>query len=285
MVRIEFSLVRVSFLVAASGVLALQGSAQEQAGALVNLEPAALAARIDRVVGGPAAHSSARTVLVGRVLGPDGTPAAGAVVVTSAGGRAVTDAAGAFSLEVEVPVDAESVRVTAVMGSGTGSLVGSAQVGGLAPWGTTPAGTLGLEQAATCQPSWLPTFGGLPGTDGPILALTVFDDGSGPALYAGGYFTSAGGVPVHHIAKWDGTSWSALGSDFDESVAALTVFDDGTGPALFAGGSFSTAGGLSVENIAKWDGSSWSALGFGISGLYSSVNALTVFDDGSGPAL
>ena len=26
-----------------------------------------------------------------------------------------------------------------------------------------------------------------------VYALAVFDDGSGPALYAGGYFTTAGG--------------------------------------------------------------------------------------------
>jgi hypothetical protein len=28
-------------------------------------------------------------------------------------------------------------------------------------------------------PSWLPTFGGSPGTDGSVLALAVHDDGSG----------------------------------------------------------------------------------------------------------
>ena len=35
-------------------------------------------------------------------------------------------------------------------------------------------------------------------------------DGS---LYAGGGFTTAGGVAANNIAKWDGTtsSWSALG--------------------------------------------------------------------------
>jgi hypothetical protein len=37
-----------------------------------------------------------------------------------------------------------------------------------------------------------------------VGALTVFDDGSGPALYAGGTFVTAGGVTVSRIAKWDG---------------------------------------------------------------------------------
>ena len=40
-------------------------------------------------------------------------------------------------------------------------------------------------------------------------ALAV--DASGN-LYAGGDFTTAGGVSANHIAKWDGTNWSALGS-------------------------------------------------------------------------
>ena len=116
-----------------------------------------------------------------------------------------------------------------------------------------------------------------------VSALTVFDDGFGPALYAGGDFTIAGGVEANNIAKWDGSTWSALGSGLGRGrVVALTVFDDGSGPALYVGGDFRTAGGVTVDNIAKWNGTAWSALGIGMS---SRVQALTVFDDGSGPAL
>ena len=38
---------------------------------------------------------------------------------------------------------------------------------------------------------------------------------SGTNLYAGGDFTTAGGVPANHIAKWNGSAWSALGSGID----------------------------------------------------------------------
>src|SRR5215471_220040 len=38
-----------------------------------------------------------------------------------------------------------------------------------------------------------------------VAALTVFNDGTGAALYAGGYFTTAGGVEANRITKWDGT--------------------------------------------------------------------------------
>ena len=132
--------------------------------------------------------------------------------------------------------------------------------------------------------------------DPEVIAMTAFDDGSGPALYAGGKFSSAGGVAADYIAKWDGSAWSPLGGGMSASgndwpwVFALEVFDDGTGggPALFAGGTFTGAGGVAANYIAKWDGSAWSPLGSGVSGgspLSNSVSCMKVFDDGSGPAL
>ncbi|TWT45100.1 Cortical protein marker for cell polarity [Phycisphaerae bacterium RAS1] len=131
---------------------------------------------------------------------------------------------------------------------------------------------------------WSPLGSGM---NFPVNCLTVFDDGSGPALYAGGSFTSAGGVPASRIAKWNGASWSPLGSGMSSTVYALTVFDDGSGPALFAGGGFTTAGDVESSRIAKWNGSSWSPLGAGVSDgtTVTAVYALTVFDDDSGPAL
>jgi len=121
-----------------------------------------------------------------------------------------------------------------------------------------------------------------------VLALAVFDDGSGPALYAGGNFTQAGGSPANRIARWNGTTWSTLGAGLSGTsafVQALAVFNDGSGPALYAGGNFTQAGGNSASRIARWDGTDWSSLGAGVNGLDSSVLTLTVFDDGSGPAL
>jgi hypothetical protein len=35
-----------------------------------------------------------------------------------------------------------------------------------------------------------------------VSALTVFDDGTGPALYAGGSFYSAGESLANYIAAW-----------------------------------------------------------------------------------
>jgi hypothetical protein len=123
-----------------------------------------------------------------------------------------------------------------------------------------------------------------------VLDFEVFDDGSRPALYAGGLFTTAGGVEASSIAKWDGSTWSALGNVVNRfRLYALTVFDDGSGPALYAGGERISSGDTVNNSIARWDGSSWSAMGTGINGsgalLSLQVNALTVFDDGTGPSL
>jgi hypothetical protein len=99
-------------------------------------------------------------------------------------------------------------------------------------------------------------------------------DGSGN-LYAGGEFTTAGGLPANYVASWNGLSWSALGNGMNERVYALAM--DGSGN-LYAGGKFTFAGGpgMSANYIAKWDGAGWSALG---PGFNNTVRALAVYDD------
>jgi hypothetical protein len=61
---------------------------------------------------------------------------------------------------------------------------------------------------------------------------------AGGTLYAGGYFTNAGGVAANYIAQWNGSSWSPLGSGMNGGVIALAV----SGGTLYAGGVFTTAG-------------------------------------------
>jgi trimeric autotransporter adhesin len=101
--------------------------------------------------------------------------------------------------------------------------------------------------------------------DGSVSAL-VFD--AMGDLFAGGSFTTAGGVVANRIAKWDGTNWSALGTGMDGSV--LTLAFSGSGD-LYAGGSFTTAGGVAASGIAKWDGNTWSALGTGVAGTFGTL--------------
>lgn len=128
---------------------------------------------------------------------------------------------------------------------------------------------------------------GTPGVNNTVRALAAYDDGAAPGqeLYAGGDFTSAGSITTLAIARWNGAAWTTVGQGTNGEVLALASFDDGNGPALYAGGTFTTVAGKPIARIAKWDGSEWSALGTGIPGATSGVFALTVFDDGSGPAL
>jgi hypothetical protein len=105
-----------------------------------------------------------------------------------------------------------------------------------------------------------------------VIALAV----SGSDLYAGGVFTTAGGVNANYIAKWDGSAWSALGSGIAGSAYALAV----SGTDLYAGGNFLMAGSVLANCTAKWDGSDWTALGSGIKNVYLigsyTVNAMAM---------
>ncbi len=107
---------------------------------------------------------------------------------------------------------------------------------------------------------WSPLTTGLNGPDHrPWLSV----DNTGN-LYAGGTFTTAGGIPVTNIAKWNGTAWSPLTSGLNNTVSSLT-FDNSSG-LLYAGGTFTTAGGLTANHVAKWNGTAWSALAQGANG-------------------
>ncbi len=168
-------------------------------------------------------------------------------------------------------------------GSGPGLYAGGAF--------TTAAGVLVNRVARWDGSGWSALSGSSgTGTDSVVRALTVWDDGSGAALYAGGDFFAAGGVIVNRVAKWDGSAWSALsgpsGAGMADPVLAVAVWDDGGGAALYAGGQFTSAGGVTVNRVAKWDGSGWSALsGPSGTGVNSTVNALAVWDEGGGAAL
>jgi hypothetical protein len=112
-----------------------------------------------------------------------------------------------------------------------------------------------------------------------VNALALGPDGS---LYVGGRFEKAGGVTVNHIARWDGTTWQALGAgvsrpDSSSEVEVNAIAVDSQG-AVYASGRFTMAGEVPVNYIARWDGAAWHALG---GGLRSESTALALGPDGS----
>jgi hypothetical protein len=90
----------------------------------------------------------------------------------------------------------------------------------------------------------------------------------GTNLYVGTDSKNVGGMAqADHVARWNGTTWSALGANKAGSDGWFpsTAFIYGLahyGSYIFATGSFQNAGGNShADNIAYFDGSKWRPLG------------------------
>ncbi len=99
-----------------------------------------------------------------------------------------------------------------------------------------------------------------------VLALTVFNDGGGDALFVGGTFLTAGGTPANRVARWriadpntPNGVWSALGggitdgdpndpNDLTWEVDALAGWP--AAGKLYVGGRFDRAGGVPVRGVA-----------------------------------
>jgi hypothetical protein len=118
----------------------------------------------------------------------------------------------------------------------------------------------------TCNDGWDDRFADN-GANGRIYAMV--SDGAGN-IYIGGEFTTVGNIAASHIAKWDGSNWSTLGTGMNNTVNDL----EWSGTDLYALGTFTIAGGTMARRVAKWDGSNWSALGAGLFG--NVVNDLLV---------
>lgn len=123
-----------------------------------------------------------------------------------------------------------------------------------------------------------------------IYALCVHDDSSGPALYAAGDFHSIGGVTAEGIARWNGTTWSSLGSGIAGAtnlfvgprIRSLVSIREEAGPRLYASGGFLTIDGQTVNSIACFDGTQWTGVGNHFSATIGEVESLVGFDDGTG---
>lgn len=159
----------------------------------------------------------------------------------------------------------------ATLGSGTNNIVNALAIDSTgvvyAGGDFTTAGGVSTNHIAKWDGSaWSALGSGLSGPPYRVVSALAVDELGN--LYAGGDFTTAGGVPVSYIAKWDGSVWSSLGSGVNGVVGALAVDDNGD---LYAGGDFTTAGGSPIAYIARWDGSTWSAVDSGVNGAVSAL--------------
>ncbi len=101
-------------------------------------------------------------------------------------------------------------------------------------------------------------------------------------LYAAGGFTDSplGYQGNSYVAKWNGVSWSKLGTGINAlnaNNAIFSILSDVYGN-IYAAGAFQNANGK--EYVAKWDGNTWSEVGSGVNALNAdSVIMTTIIDD------
>lgn len=93
---------------------------------------------------------------------------------------------------------------------------------------------------------------------------SVAADPTTGAIYAGGRFDAASGVPATGVAKLSGTTWRAVG-DITSGGATVHVYGLAVaGSRLYATGAFTTAGGVPASDFAMMSGTTWSQPGGGL---------------------
>jgi hypothetical protein len=131
-----------------------------------------------------------------------------------------------------------------------------------------------------CQPAWVAMnsmgVGAMTNPMQPnrVSTFRVLPNGD---LLLGGSFDSVGGIAANSIARWNGATWTSLGSGIDGGVRATAVLPNGD---VIAGGTFASAGGVLATNVAQWDGTSWHALGAGVGDTTIGVSAVAVLPNG-----
>lgn len=91
---------------------------------------------------------------------------------------------------------------------------------------------------------------------------TLVKDPVNGDIIVGGRFIYAGNSYSPNVARWDGTSWHAMGQGLSSSVSKLLYFNN----ELYAFGYFGRAGSNWVGRVAKWNGASWQPVGTGFDG-------------------
>lgn len=74
----------------------------------------------------------------------------------------------------------------------------------------------------------------------------------GQALYAGGAFNMAGGVPARGVARWNGTEWRSLGVGAANGVTGWVRALSFSNKGLVVTGDFGSAGGRVPGRFARW---------------------------------
>ena len=145
--------------------------------------------------------------------------------------------------------------------------------------------TLSVAAIAVVSPSALSTAPGgwdhlghggsatVAALNGHVDALNADNPG---VLYAGGAFVNAGGVAnADHLAKWNGTAWSAVNGavTLNGAVDAIAYHAG----HVYVGGHFTTvAGNPNINYLAEWTGTTWKSPCAGTNPITAQVAALQI---------
>jgi len=145
----------------------------------------------------------------------------------------------------------------------------------------------GIARWSAVDASWSTLTTGISGAGAAVYAIYAL---SASNVYVGGDFTTAGGSARAYIARWDGTSWNAMGTGTNNIVRSISAVDSSN---VYVGGQFTLAGGVANTTcIARWNGTAWIAMGTGtnywvwavsapdrnnifIAGLFTAVSGIT----------
>lgn len=136
---------------------------------------------------------------------------------------------------------------------------GNIAANGIAKWNDTVWADVGAFPNNNLFPA---------GNPNRIYAITYYNG----EIYIGGNFRDSTGNTMN-IARWNGTSWNAVGGGFHggtDQIGDMTVYNN----ELYVSGSFTTAHGNVGNYIQKWNGTTWSDVGGGVS---FAIRKLTVF--------
>lgn len=136
-------------------------------------------------------------------------------------------------------------------------------------YGSGGAGIPGTRGVARWNGSAWIALGRGAAAGGTVYALAstqggVFVGGEFPGLYNAGSDSPV--ARTHHVARWNGAAWSALGGSTSDPVYALVA----SGADVYVGGLFQvvfTGSGAQVDgtrHVARWNGTAWSSLGAGV---------------------
>ncbi|MDP4219798.1 MAG: T9SS type A sorting domain-containing protein [Bacteroidota bacterium] len=112
----------------------------------------------------------------------------------------------------------------------------------------------GIAEWNATTKKWEEVGGGVNST---VMAIAFMDT----SMIIGGYFTSAGTLPVSYIARWNGHAWDDMNGGIYDAVYSLLPVGD----SLFVGGRFYSSK-QPVKEIALYSEGNWQSVGDGLSG-------------------